>query len=474
MYKSFGWRFFVVGVLIILMSIPLFFVGQIVDDRSHYNRTTRASVGLEWGGPQVLSGPVLVIPVEESVLVQERREVIDPATGMQRIDSDGKPIFRIVEEMRQLQRAPIFIYPNRFDVELASETEARQRGIFTVPVYSSRADLTFDFPLDAVSTLLRGEETPMWEQTELRLSVTSNRSLRGEAALNAADVSFELEPMQHRHGEDGGVMAYTGDPRQHNTYQMVFEFNGAESLMIAPVGRNSRIRMVSDWPHPSFTGAFLPNTREISDEGFIADWSIPHLARALPQMSRESYDSIARRQTSFGVNLYQPNDLYQKSYRAARYGMLFIGLTFLTIFLIKSQGARPTHPVQFILVGLSQSTFFLLLLAFAEQIGFSSAYLLASTATVLLIVTFGAVALHLGKRTLVLALMLTLLYGVLYLILRSADYALLAGSILTFIAIAATMYATRNEDWYGPQEESANRGGWFKRKSPTPTAPVES
>jgi inner membrane protein len=125
-------------------------------------------------------------------------------------------------------------------------------------------------------------------------------------------------------------------------------------------------------------------------------------------------------------------------------------------------------------VGLSQSTFFLLLLAFAEQIGFSAAYLLASTATVLLIVTFGAVALHLGKRTLVLALMLTLLYGVLYLILRSADYALLAGSILTFIAIAATMYATRNEDWYGPQEESANRGGWFKRKSPTPTAPVES
>ncbi|WP_417584710.1 inner membrane CreD family protein [Nitrincola sp.] len=200
---------------------------------------------------------------------------------------------------------------------------------------------------------------------------------------------------------------------------------------------------------------------------------ISHLARALPQISRESYDYVARRQTSFGVNLYQPNDVYQKSYRAARYGILFIGLTFLTIFLIKSQGARPTHPIQFILVGLSQSTFFLLLLAFAEQIGFGAAYLVASSATVLLIVAFGAAALRLGKRTLVLALMLTLLYGVLYLILRSADYALLAGSILTFIAIAATMYATRNENWYEPQGEGSGRRSWFKNKAVTPNPPAE-
>lgn len=473
MSNSFGWRFFVVGILILMMFIPLFFVGEIVDDRSHYNRTTRSSVGMEWGGPQILSGPVLVIPVEESTLVKERRELFDPETGMQRLDTEGKPVFRIVEEVRQVQRSPLFIYPNLFEVELTSETEARQRGIFTVPVYSSTAEFNFDFPLDTVATFLGSEETPLWNQAELHLSVTSNRSLRGKASLNAGDVSFELEPLQHRRGEDGGVMALTGDPRAHETYQMTFEFNGAESLMIAPVGRNSRIRMVSDWPHPSFTGAFLPTTREISDEGFTADWLIPHLARALPQISRESYDSVARRQTSFGVNLYQPNDLYQKSYRAARYGILFIGLTFLTIFLIKSQGARPTHPVQFILVGLSQSTFFLLLLAFAEQIGFGAAYLVASSATVLLIVAFGAAALRLGKRTLALALMLTLLYGVLYLILRSADYALLAGSILTFIAIAATMYATRNENWYEPQGEGSGRRGWFKSKAITPNPPAE-
>jgi len=40
------------------------------------------------------------------------------------------------------------------------------------------------------------------------------------------------------------------------------------------------------------------------------------------------------------------------------------------------------------------------------------------------------------------------LYGLLYLLLRSEDHALLIGALLVFAALAAAMIATRRVDWY--------------------------
>lgn len=466
MLRSLGFRFFIVSLLILLMFIPVLFVSDIINERSRYNRDTRSSVGEEWGGRQSLSGPVLIIPVHETVVVREKREVLDPETGIQKLDGDDKPVYRFVDVQKTLRRAPVYLYPDQFEARIDTETQERHRGIFTVPVYSAEAVLEFDFPTETAADALVNDERLIWEEAELHLSVTSNRALRGAATLLAGETELSMEPRAVNDQRIGGVRAPTGDPRRHDGYRLSLDFNGAEQLSIAPVGRDSKVSFSSDWAHPSFFGAFLPDGHEISEDGFSATWSIPHLARPLPQLSRESQDWSARQSTSFGVDLYQPNDFYQKSYRAARYGILFIGLTFLTIFLIEGQTKRPTHPVQYILVGLAQSAFFLLMLALAEQMGFATAYLIAAAATVALITAFGAMALRLGKRTLVLGLLLSALYGVLYLILRSADYALLAGSVLTFFAIAGTMFATRNENWYGAPKDPSQRRSWFARRAP--------
>ena len=470
MLRSLGLRFFIVGLLILLMFIPVLFVSDIIDARADYNRSTRSSVGQEWGGRQSLSGPVLIIPVQETVLVREKREVLDPETGIQKLNANDKPIYRFVDVEKTLRRAPVYLYPGSFLAEVDTETQKRHRGIFTVPVYSAKAAFTFDFPTNTASDALKGEEILVWDEAELHLSVSSNRALRGAARLTAGDIELRMEPRALTDSRIGGVRAPTGDPRRHDQYHLKLDFNGAETLSIAPVGRDSKVTYRSDWAHPSFFGAFLPDGHDISEDGFTATWSIPHLARPLPQLSRESQDHAARRTTSFGVELYQPNDFYQKSYRAARYGILFIGLTFLTIFLIEGQAKRPTHPVQYILVGLVQSTFFLLMLSLSEQIGFAWAYLVSAAATVALITGFASMALKLGKRALVLGVLLSVLYAVLYLILRSADYALLAGSVLTFGAIAGTMYATRNENWYGAPKAPGQRRGWFARKPVPPTS----
>ena len=384
----------------------------------------------------------LIIPVQGPVTFNRNVEVTDPETGEIRTET------RQVTEIRR--KNSIYLLPEQFDLSIDTESQIRARGIFQVPVYQAVATMGFDYDLDAVQGLVSNNETILWSQAELRLTVSENRALRGAAALLADGIDIALEP---RSDGTAGVVAALGDPRDHNAYTLTLGFNGAASLSTTPMGRSSSVTITSDWPHPSFYGAFLPNEREISDQGFVGTWQIPHLARPLPQAAREDFDSQARSNSAFGVRFIEPNDFYQKAYRAARYGILFIALTFLTVLLIEGTTKRPTHPVQYILIGLAQSVFVLLMASYAEQIGFAAAYGLSAGATTLLLTLFGAVGLKLGKRTGVLAVMLAITYGVLYLILQSADYALLAGSTLAFLALALTMYMTRNEDWYGPPRD---------------------
>ncbi|MCU4651246.1 cell envelope integrity protein CreD [Roseibacterium sp. SDUM158016] len=450
-----GTRFLIVGLLALLMFIPLWFVSAIIDDRTRLSEQTIREVGEEWGGSQLLSGPVLILPVEGPVQVPETVEVNDPATGQLRAET------RMVTEIRAM--APVILLPETFELTLETESDIRSRGIFDVPVYGAEARIAFDFDTDAASGQLRPGERILWDAASLRVTVTANRALRGNAELLADGRAIPLEP---RADGQPGIAAALGDPREIGAYDLTLGFNGAAELSATPMGRTSRVTITSDWPHPSFFGAFLPDDSEISDAGFSATWTIPHLARPLPQAARSDTDLTARATSAFGVRYFQPNDFYQKAWRAARYGILFIALTFLTVLLIEGRTGKPTHPVQYILIGLAQSVFVLLMVSYAEQIGFGAAYALSAGATTALLTLFGAVGLKLGRRTLVLAAMLGIIYAVLYLILRSADYALLAGSTLAFFALALTMIATRNEDWYGPATAGPRRPWFGKPKEP--------
>jgi inner membrane protein len=447
-----GTRFLVVGLLALLMFIPLWFVSAVVEDRTRLSEQTIRDVGEEWGGTQLLSGPVLILPVEGPVQVPQTVEVTDPQTAQARQDT------RMVTEIRRL--APVYLLPEDFTLDVQTRTEIRARGIFEVPVYSADADIAFTFDTDLAEGQLVAGERILWDEASLRVSVTANRALRGEARLLADGATIPLEP---RADGQPGITAALGDPRGIGAYALELGFNGASDLYATPMGRDSRVTIASDWQHPSFGGAFLPDGSEIDGAGFSATWTIPHLARPLPQAARSDTDLMARASSAFGVRFFQPNDFYQQAWRAARYGILFIALTFLTVLLIEGRTGKPTHPVQYILIGLAQSVFVLLMVAYAEQIGFGPAYGIAAGATTALLTLFGAVALKLGRRTLVLAAMLAVTYAVLYLILRSADYALLAGSTLAFLALALTMIATRNEDWYGPAEAGPRRP-WFGRE----------
>lgn len=467
---STGRRFLTVGVLTLLMSIPTFFAAEVVGARADYQDQTAASIGQEWGGPQVLSGPVLVIPVQTTVTRIATRPRLDPQTGAQMFDKDGKELFERFRETVTERSAPVYLLPETFDADLTSQTQDRARGIFRVPVYTARLAATFDFAPEAAEAQIGTDATLLWDEAELRLSVSDNRALRGVARLEEGGAALPLEPMTDR----AGLKAALGDPRNRDSYALTLGLNGAQRLMLTPMGRDSRVTLAGDWPHPSFGGAFLPDDSTVTGDGFTAQWTIPHLARTLPQAGRSDPDPQAREETAFGLSYITPNDFYQKAWRAARYGILFVGLTFLTILLIDRTSARPAHPVQYLLAGLAQTTFVLLMVSYAEQIGFDAAYLLSSGAVIALLTLFGVIGLKLGLRALLLGAVLTVVYAVLYVILRSADHALIAGSTLAFAALALTMVATRNEDWHGPERDPKAPGPLRRMLSgnppPTPQA----
>ncbi len=465
MTRSAGFRFIIVGILAFFMFIPLGLISDIVRERANYSEQTISTLGGEWGGAHLFSGPLLEIPVTEEVTYDRRREAVDAVTGLTLRDEKGNTIYEHFEETVTEDRAPVYLYPLDLTIDVQSESTTRSRGIFVVPVFTADVQMQFDFDAAAALDSVQGEEELHWEDARLSVLLSSNRGLRGEARLTTGGRELLLEPVSRAEGQRTGIASKVGDPRELDAFSLNLGINGADTFAVAATGRTTKFTLASDWPDPSFFGDFLPDSREITEEGFTASWTVPHLARTLPQVGRSYPDGMARSQATMGARFLTPNDFYQKAWRASRYGILFISLTFLTILLLDRKSERPAHPVQYLMVGLAQAVFILLMVSYAEQIGFGPAYLLAAGATIGLLVMFGATALKLGRKTGLLAAMLITVYGVLYLVLRSADHALLAGSTLAFAALALTMWLTRNEDWQGPERK---RGWPFRR---TPKAP---
>ena len=454
MFRSTGLRFLAVGFLVLLMSIPLGLVSEVVQERARYSEQTVRDISREWGGAQLISGPVLVVPVTEDVTRTERRMSTDPVTGQSRRDDNGRLIYELIEETETEARAPVYLYPEVLDVSVDMTSQTRKRGVFDVPVFAAEADIGFAFDTGRIEEVLAEGEEVDWTAAEVRVHLTSNRGLRGEARLEAGEVALPLDPIAGGQGGTG-VAAATGDPRGIDDYRLTLGVNGAQSFGLVATGRLTRFDLTSDWPDPSFAGTFLPDASTIDEAGFLASWTVPHLARSLPAVSRENLDGMARKGATMEARFLTPNDFYQKAWRASRYGLLFVSLTFLTLLLIERGRATPIHAVQYLMVGVAQAIFALLMVSYAEQIGFGFAYALAAGATIGLITLYGMTGLKLGPSAWTLGGVLTLVYGVLFLVLRSTDYALLAGSTLAFLALGGTMFATRNEAWHG-----GDGGGW--------------
>ena len=199
-----------------------------------------------------------------------------------------------------------------------------------------------------------------------------------------------------------------------------------------------------------FEGAFLPGENAIAADGFTANWQTTLLATNLNgRLAGCVLKGTGRCELpGVGVRFVEPVNVYQRSERAVKYGLLFIGLTFGAFFLFETLKRWRMHPLQYAFVGLALALFFLLLISLSEHIAFALAYGAAGAACVALITIYLRFVLAGWRRALAFGALLALLYGVLYGLLLSEDNALLLGSLLLFALLAAAMWLTRRVDWY--------------------------
>lgn len=428
----------IISVLTLLLLIPTVMVSSLIDERQFRARDVAEDIAAGWGRKQTVIGPVLVsyfieeVPREETVNGEVRRRT------------------------ERYRRWAVSL-PSDLDIRAKIATEDRKLSLYSLPVYRADIRLTGHFaPItaDRVPPRHGGQVRASDEQPRVIASLSELRSVKSEILL----VVDGGKPRAFEPGTAGtGLPGNTGyainstvTPAEAASgfgFEIPIVLNGSSAFHVAPMGRTTQVSLTSNWPHPGFAGGLLPDQREITADGFTASWSLPNLARGLPDVEFDG--RLPFELGTLGVNLVQQVDLYQTIDRSVKYAIFFITLTFLAVFLIEMRAPGRVHWTQYGLTGLALVVFYVMLLALAEHVGYDIAYLAASTAVTLLIAVYIGLLVASRRAGLIMGLVLVSVYGTLYLLMREEDYALLVGSFIAFAAIAVTMFATRKLDWSG-------------------------
>jgi inner membrane protein len=441
------------------LVIPLFSVWLLVYDRQTQSQEATASITEGWGGPQGISGPVLVIPYR--------------ATAQETVVENGQSVTRSREVMRELT-----LSPEHAELSTAVAPERRRRSIYEAVVYEARFDgaARFALPPDLAR---HGVETAAMDlsRAELRFGVSDPRGLGANPQVAVNGQGLRLQPG----GGSGGGRGFfawidaAGLTTAPISVRYSYGLRGNSSLTFAPQAGETVWKVRSAWPHPSFGGEFLPERRQVGDPGFQAVYRIGNLAlgrslvstgdlgqgnladRISPDARSGTIASAGPREAGVpqvaSISLIQPVDLYSRVNRATKYGFLFIGFTFLALLMFDVVGGVRVSAVEYLLMGAAIVLFFVLLLAFAEVIGFTAAYVVASAAIAGLNTAYSAAVLRSWRRAWFIGGLLVALYAVLYVLLSLEAFSLLIGSLLLFAALAGVMYGTRRIDWSAPLQQ---------------------
>ena len=427
-------RFVVVVALILMLMIPLLLVRLVVDDRVHYYFEAVKSVADSWSGPQYVAGPFISVPI-----------VSDP-------DDDDDPY-----------ESHLNLLPSTLNVVTTVEHEIRERGIFGVVVLTSSIKMTGYF--DAINQIELEDRYGRlnWSHASVVVGVTDPRGIR-DASITWNGEQAEFQSGSRLRSALGGIHAPILAPEQgmRIPFELTLQLRGIDQFSVVPVGDETSVAMNSTWPHPSFIGSFLPDSHDVSEQGFQADWTINSLARGFTsEMTSDitalfamptgitgrivTEEDIVRMPKSFvGFSVYEPVTPYRMVFRTMKYGAMFIVLTMVGVLCIELASGLRLHYVQYGVVGIALVVFYLTLLALTEHIGFTLGYAAAATILTVLISGYTWSACRSMLVTSCTTGMLVLLYGSLYALLQLDEYSLLLGTGLLLFVLGVLMWTTRN------------------------------
>ncbi len=409
-HQSITLKLALLAFLGLVLLIPLEMIKQVIRERQKNGEEVIKEISDQWAARQCLAGPVLNIPV--------RTIPSEP---------DEKPATRIWH-----------ILPEDLEINGVVEPSIRYRGIYKAVVYDSEINLTGQLMVPGTGALKNFDI--LWKEAYFTTGISDNRGLKGKIILRIDSAELEAEPgVRDNDLFQSGITFSIPEliPGKKINFSMNLNLSGSEGLLLTPLGKTTIAHLSSDWKSPSFNGNFLPVKRTVNENGFSAEWEVTHLNRNFPQTwTGNAYHPM---ESSFGVDLFQPVDHYQKSWRSARYGILFIALTFLVLIFLEITRKESIHIFQYFLVSLALVLFFSLLNSLSEQTGFNTAYLIASASTIMMITIFTRNLFRERKSALVVLGALVLLYSFIFVLLSLNDFAYLAGNIGLFLLLSVVM-----------------------------------
>jgi inner membrane protein len=454
-----GFKLFLAIVVGLGLTIPLFSVWLLVYDRQSQQREATNSITSGWGGPQAMAGPVLVIPYR--------------ANATETVVQNGQSVTRTNPVPKELTLAPEVA-----EVSTDLRPDVRKRSIYQAVVYEAQVTgkARFVLPPDLARTGVDPAQMDL-SRAELRFGLSDPRGLGSNPRVALGGRELRLLPGGGSGGGRGffawiDASALTSQPL---VVDFAYDFRGNASLSLIPQAGDTRWTVKSAWPGPSFGGDFLPGARAVGANGFDATYRVGNLAlgRSLVSTGDPGASNMVERLPvasttattamppggdalqAASISLIQPVDLYSQVNRATKYGFLFIGFTFLALLMFDVIAGVRVSAVEYLLMGAALVLFFVLLLALAEVIGFTPAYIAASAAIAGLNTAYSAAVLASWRRAAFIGGLLIGLYAVLYILLSLEAYSLLIGSLLLFAALAGVMYATRRIDWGARREGEA-------------------
>lgn len=448
--RSPGFKLLLCVIVGLVLTIPLFATYALVWDRQSQSDTARAAIAQGWGGAQTVMGPVVVIPYT--------RDEVETVT------ENGKQSSRTITVQREL-----FLSPAANAVTTLVKPERRRKAIYETVLFEAgfTGRAQFALPADLPRYGIAPEQLHL-DRAEIRMGISDARGLSSQNSLRVNGKALPLQPGKGllATGNAGFFGFFDWTARAPLTIDYAFAVRGNGKVTLVPRGGRTDWTVRSAWPHPSFGGDFLPTDRTVNDDGFAARYSISNLALGQALVLTEDVRPPAMIDTPYPVEMTRtadgpsPNigqaatiglvelvDPYSQVDRAIKYGFLFIGFTFLAFLMFDVVGGAHVASAEYLLAGSGLVLFFVLLLAFAEVVGFTPAYLVAGGAITALLTAYSAAVLKSWTRARIIAGLLVGLYATLYVLLNLEAYSLLIGSVLLFAALAFVMWATRRIDW---------------------------
>jgi len=412
--NSISLKLLVILFLVIIMQIPLSLVSDLINERQSLLYVAQKSISDRWGEQQHIGTPLIKIKLQASQS-KEDKALINYHT----IQSDQA----------------------NFEADL--QAEKRYLGIYEAAIYVTKLKLTGQIKVDSDVYYGGNEEVSV----QLFIPFKHLRGLKNidKIMINGQEVTDLPKKQQSNQMMGFAIDLQRKDIMKPLTYQIHLSVAGSQQFDILPLAKSTTVTMQSNWNSPSFVGDYLPDERAITEKGFNAKWHINQLNNDSHSSSRFLTD---QQYSSFGVKIMIPANVYQVNVRTVKYSFLVIVLTFAGFFLTELFFKLSLHPFQYLLIGFSLSTFYLLLLSLSEYLSFNWSFLISASAIVGLISGYCSVVLQQTKRGLLTGILFSILYGFIFILVKAEEASLLMGSIAILLILATVMYLTRKIDWY--------------------------